>query len=150
MIGRSTALGMPEHGYDATVGARKRRLSTAMLLARKGYAVLVVGRVHSEGMGSARSADRDRVAPTSPRTGVVIEEGRVTGIRGHRKGESTITRACQGGRGAGGHHSLVARSVKPQQYNEKPASGQLLHLHERSADGRLATVRVRVDGRFEV
>jgi 2-polyprenyl-6-methoxyphenol hydroxylase-like FAD-dependent oxidoreductase len=51
----------------------------------------------------------------------VTEAGRVTGIRGHRKDESTITERAQVVVGADGHHSLVARSVKAQQYNAKPA-----------------------------
>jgi flavin-dependent dehydrogenase len=40
---RSTTLDMPEYGYDAiVVGARCAGSPTAMLLARKGYRVLVV------------------------------------------------------------------------------------------------------------
>jgi flavin-dependent dehydrogenase len=53
-------------------------------------------------------------------TDVVIEDGRVTGIRGHRKGGSTITERARVVVGADGHHSLVARSVKPEQYGGKP------------------------------
>ena len=52
--------------------------------------------------------------------GLVIEEGRVTGIRGHRQGEPAVTEHARVVVGADGHHSLVARSVKPEQYNEKP------------------------------
>lgn len=51
---------------------------------------------------------------------VVIEEGRVTGIRGHWKGEPAVTEHARVVVGADGHHSLVARSVNPEQYNEKP------------------------------
>jgi hypothetical protein len=44
-MGRSTALDMPENGYDAiVVGARCAGSPTALLLARMGYRVLVVDR----------------------------------------------------------------------------------------------------------
>jgi flavin-dependent dehydrogenase len=44
-MGPSTALDMPENGYDAiVVGARCAGSPTAMLLARMGHRVLVVDR----------------------------------------------------------------------------------------------------------
>jgi flavin-dependent dehydrogenase len=54
-------------------------------------------------------------------TDVLIEDGRVTGIRGHGRGESTITERARVVVGADGHHSRVARAVQAQSYNEKPA-----------------------------
>ena len=177
-------------GYDAiVVGARCAGSPTAMLLARKGYRVLVVDRatfpsdtisthlIHPPGVSALREwgllermiatgcpgidtyaydlgpftisgspgTDESPLAYAPRRTvldkllvdaaseagaevrqgftvtDVVSEEGRVTGIRGHRKGESTITERARVVVGADGHHSLVARSVKAQQYNEKPA-----------------------------
>lgn len=189
-MGGSTALEKPENGYDAiVVGARCAGSPTAMLLARKGYTVLVVDQatfpsdtisthlIHPPGVSaleewglldrltatgcpgidtyaydlgpftiSGSPGTRESPLAYAPRrtvldkllvdaasaagaevrqgftvTGVVIEEGRVTGIRGHRKGESTITERARVVVGADGHHSLVARSVKPQQYHEKPA-----------------------------
>jgi 2-polyprenyl-6-methoxyphenol hydroxylase-like FAD-dependent oxidoreductase len=181
---------MHEHEYDAiVVGARCAGSPTAMLLARKGYEVLVVDRasfpadtisthlIHPPGVAAlAEWGVMDRLVATgcpgidtyaydfgpftisgapgtgdaplayAPRrtvldkqlvdaaseagaevrqgftvTGLVSEKGRVTGIRGHRKGESTITLHARVVVGADGHHSLVARSVDPQQYGEKPA-----------------------------
>ncbi|MGH9049771.1 MAG: NAD(P)/FAD-dependent oxidoreductase [Acidimicrobiia bacterium] len=51
---------------------------------------------------------------------VVIEDGRVTGIRGHGKGGATVSEGARVVIGADGRHSLVARAVEPEQYNEKP------------------------------
>ena len=51
---------------------------------------------------------------------VVVEDGRVTGIRGHSKGGETVTERSRVVIGADGRHSTVARAVKPEQYNERP------------------------------
>jgi 2-polyprenyl-6-methoxyphenol hydroxylase-like FAD-dependent oxidoreductase len=51
---------------------------------------------------------------------VLIEQGRVTGIKGHgRNGETVVERATVV-IGADGRHSLVAKAVQPERYNEKP------------------------------
>jgi flavin-dependent dehydrogenase len=51
---------------------------------------------------------------------VVFDNGTVTGIRGHGKGGESVTENARVVIGADGRHSLVARDVKPEQYNEKP------------------------------
>ena len=51
---------------------------------------------------------------------VVFEDGRATGIRGHREGGPVTTERARVVVGADGHHSLVARRVRPEQYNEMP------------------------------
>jgi flavin-dependent dehydrogenase len=51
---------------------------------------------------------------------IVFDNGTVTGIRGHDKGGQTVTERARVVIGADGRHSLVARDVKPDQYNEKP------------------------------
>ncbi len=51
---------------------------------------------------------------------VVIDDGRATGVRGHSKGGRTVTEQARVVIGADGLHSLVARAVRPEQYNEKP------------------------------
>ncbi len=51
---------------------------------------------------------------------VVIEDGRVTGVRGHGKGGKNVTERARVVIGADGWHSLVARAVRPAQYHEKP------------------------------
>jgi 2-polyprenyl-6-methoxyphenol hydroxylase-like FAD-dependent oxidoreductase len=51
---------------------------------------------------------------------IVIEDGRVTGLRGHGKGGTTVTERARVVIGADGRHSLVAAAVRPEQYHEKP------------------------------
>ena len=51
---------------------------------------------------------------------IVADDGRVTGIRGHDRGGTTVTERARVVIGADGRHSTVARAVKPQQYNERP------------------------------
>jgi 2-polyprenyl-6-methoxyphenol hydroxylase-like FAD-dependent oxidoreductase len=52
---------------------------------------------------------------------VLIEDGRATGIKGRDKGGSSVTERARVVVGADGWHSIVAKAVKPEQYNEKPA-----------------------------
>jgi flavin-dependent dehydrogenase len=51
---------------------------------------------------------------------VVFDDGRVTGIRGRGQGGGSVTEHARVVVGADGRHSLVARTVKPEQYHEKP------------------------------
>jgi flavin-dependent dehydrogenase len=51
---------------------------------------------------------------------VLIEGGRVTGIRGHAKGGKTSSEHARVVVGADGRHSVVAEAVDPEHYNEKP------------------------------
>jgi flavin-dependent dehydrogenase len=201
---------MSDNEYDAiVVGARCAGSPTAMLLARKGYRVLVVDRasfpsdtisthlIHPPGVAaldewgllervlatgcpaidtyafnferftiSGAPGTRETPLAYSPRrtvldkllvdaaseagaevregftvTDVVIEEGRVTGIRGHRKGNPPVTERARVVVGADGHHSLVARSVNAEQYNEKPPL-QVSYYTYMSG--------LPMDGRFEI
>ena len=178
---------MATNEYDAiVVGARCAGSPTAMLLARKGYKVLVVDRttfpsdtisthiVHPQGVAALeRWGLRDRVTatgcppihtytfdfgpftiegspgtPDSPvaycprrtvldpvlvqgaaeagaevREGfgvdeVIIEDGRVTGVRGSSKDGPSVTERARIVVGADGLRSFVARSVEAEQYNE--------------------------------
>ena len=52
---------------------------------------------------------------------VVSEEGRVVGIKGHTSAGAAVTERARVVVGADGRHSLVAETVRPEQYNEKPA-----------------------------
>ena len=200
---------MAENSYDAiVVGARCAGSPTAMLLARKGYKVLVVDRarfpsdtvsthiVHPPGVSALRRwglldrlvatgcppidtyafdfgpftisgapgtedapvaygprrtvldkllVDAASEAGAEVREGftveqVVVEDGRVTGVRGRGKGGGTVTEHARVVVGADGRHSLVARAVKPEQYNEKP---QLLCGYYTYWSG------LPMDGRFE-
>jgi flavin-dependent dehydrogenase len=51
---------------------------------------------------------------------VVVEDGRVTGIRGHSSGGRTVTEHATVVIGADGLRSPVARAVRAEQYHEKP------------------------------
>jgi flavin-dependent dehydrogenase len=180
---------MSQEQYDAiVVGARCAGSPTAMLLARRGYRVLVVDRanfpsdtlsthmLHPPGVAAlqrwnlldalaasgcppietyafdfgpftiAGAPDTDAV-PTAycPRRTVldkllvdgavdagaemregftveeiVIEDGRVVGIRGHAKDGPVVTERAQVVVGADGRFSLLADAVAPEQYHEKP------------------------------
>jgi flavin-dependent dehydrogenase len=177
-------------GYDAiVVGARCAGSPTAMLLARRGYRVLLVDKatfpsdtmsthfIHPPGVaalkrwgllesleatgcpvverydfdfgplklsGSPRASDGVTSAYGPRRTvldallveaavaagaelregftveDVLVEDGRVTGIRGHAKGGSSVTDRAPIVIGADGKHSLVAKAVKPASYSEVP------------------------------
>jgi flavin-dependent dehydrogenase len=180
---------MRENDYDAiVVGARCAGSPTAMLLARKGYKVLVVDRarfpsdtisthlIHPPGVAALKEwglldqllatgcpgidtyefdfgsftisgAPGTNESPLAyaPRrtvldkllvdaaaeagaevreeftvTDLLFEDGRVTGIRGHRMGEPAVTEHARVVVGADGHHSLVARRVGADRYNENP------------------------------
>jgi 2-polyprenyl-6-methoxyphenol hydroxylase-like FAD-dependent oxidoreductase len=175
--------------YDAlVVGARCAGAPTAMLLARRGYRVLVVDKatfpsdtisthlVHPPGVAALRrwglldrlvatgcppidtysfdfgpitlsgspGTDEEPVAYGPRRTvldkllvdaaaeagaevredftveGLAVEDGRVTGIRGHGKGGQTVEERARTVIGADGRHSLVAEAVGPAQYHERP------------------------------
>lgn len=180
---------MTDDQYDAiVVGARCAGSPTAMLLARRGYKVLLVDRstfpsdtisthlIHTPGVAALdRWGLLDRLVATgcppidtyvfdfgpfalsgspgipgwpvsyAPRRTVfdkllvdaaseagveareaftvedlLIEDGRVMGIHGHAKGGKTVTERARLIIGADGRNSLVARAVRPHQYNEKP------------------------------
>ena len=180
---------MAKNHYDAiVVGARCAGSPTAMLLARKGYKVLVVDKaafpsdtisthlVHPPGVAALRrwglldalvatgcppidtysfdfgpfaisgapGTDDAPVAYAPRRTvldkllldaaseagaearegftveDVLIEDGRVTGVRGHSKGSLPVTEHARVVIGADGLHSLVAQAAGAEQYNEKP------------------------------
>lgn len=176
--------------YDAiVVGARCAGSPTAMLLAQKGYRVLVVDRasfpsdtvsthvIHAPGVaalrrwglldkvlasgcppiavysfdfgpfaiaGTPRPVDGSSIAYAPRRTvldkvlvdaavaagaevrerfsveEVLFEDAAVVGIRGHGAGGRSVVERARVVIGADGRNSLVARAVRPEQYNEKP------------------------------
>jgi 2-polyprenyl-6-methoxyphenol hydroxylase-like FAD-dependent oxidoreductase len=71
---------------------------------------------------------------------LVSENGRITGVCGHDKGGATITEHARVVIGADGRHSLVAHTVSPDQYHEKPP---LLAAYYAYWSG------LPMDGRFE-
>jgi len=52
---------------------------------------------------------------------IVMDGGRATGIRGHSKGGKTFTESSTVVIGADGKHSLLAKAVEPEAYNERPS-----------------------------
>ena len=209
---------MANNQYDAiVVGARCAGAPTAMLLARKGYKVLVVDRarfpsdtisthlLHPPGVAALRRWGLlDRLTATScpqiqtyafdfgpftisgspgteeapvaygPRRtvldkllveaaseagaevregftveDVVLDDGRVTGVRGHSRDGRTVTEHAKVVIGADGRHSLVARAVGPEQYNDKPQllCGYYTYWSGLPMDGRFETY-IRPDRAF--
>ena len=51
---------------------------------------------------------------------VLTEDGRVVGIKGHSKTGSAVTERAKIVVGADGRNSLVAQTVQPEKYNERP------------------------------
>jgi flavin-dependent dehydrogenase len=51
---------------------------------------------------------------------VVVEDGRVTDVRGPGRPGRTVTERARVVVGADGRHSAVARAVGPEQYHERP------------------------------
>ena len=200
---------MANNRFDAiVVGARCAGSPTAMLLARKGYKVLVVDRarfpsdtvsthlLHPPGVAALQrwglldqltatdcppintyafdfgpftisgspGTDKAPVAYGPRRTlldkllvdaasaagaevregftvdEIVVEDGRVSGVRGHGRDGRTVSEHARVVIGADGRHSHVARAVEPEQYNDKP---QLLCGYYTYWSG------LPMDGRFE-
>jgi flavin-dependent dehydrogenase len=52
---------------------------------------------------------------------ILVDDGRVTGIRGHAKDGGSITERAKVVVGADGRHSLLAKTVQPESYNERPS-----------------------------
>ena len=72
--------------------------------------------------------------------GVLVEDGRVVGIKGHSKDGASIIERAQIVVGADGRHSLVAEAVRPERYDERPP---LLAAYYTYWSG------LPMDGRFE-
>ncbi len=51
---------------------------------------------------------------------LIIENGRVIGVRGRSEGGESVTEHAEVVIGADGLHSLVAEALRPEKYNEKP------------------------------
>jgi flavin-dependent dehydrogenase len=200
--------------FDAiVVGARVAGAPTAMLLAQKGYSVLLVDRdrfpsdtmsthyIHQPGVAALkRWGLLDRVIATGAqpirritveRAGIALtgmgrfgeidhtlcprryalddvlvraaveagaelredfivddltwEDGAVIGIRGHRKGGPTVEERARVVIGADGVHSVVARAVKAEEYNVRPAMGCGYYAYWRGVPMNGAEVRALDD-----
>jgi 2-polyprenyl-6-methoxyphenol hydroxylase-like FAD-dependent oxidoreductase len=71
---------------------------------------------------------------------IVLEQGRVSGIRGHGRDGRTVTESARVVVGADGRRSLVAQVVRPESYRERPP---LLAAYYTYFSG------LPMDGRFE-
>jgi 2-polyprenyl-6-methoxyphenol hydroxylase-like FAD-dependent oxidoreductase len=208
---------MSDGSYDViVVGARCGGSPTAMLLARKGYRVLLLDKatfpsdtmsthfVHPPGLAALeRWGLLERLAATgcppvdtysfdfgpltiagSPqpidgiahghcprrivldkllveaaveagaelREGFTVDEiladnGTVTGVRGHAKGGSAVTERAQVVVGADGRHSLVAKTVKAEQYNERPSHLAMYYAYWSGMPSRGFETTIRAEDR---
>jgi 2-polyprenyl-6-methoxyphenol hydroxylase-like FAD-dependent oxidoreductase len=60
---------------------------------------------------------------------ILVDGGRVTGIRGHAKGGPTVTERARVVVGADGRHSLLAKVVQPERYDEVPALAPVYYAY---------------------
>jgi 2-polyprenyl-6-methoxyphenol hydroxylase-like FAD-dependent oxidoreductase len=74
---------------------------------------------------------------------IVAADGVVTGIRGHAKGGATVTEHAQVVIGADGRHSLMAKTVQPEQYDERRSHLAMYYAYWSGlpADGFDTTIR---------
>ena len=74
---------------------------------------------------------------------ILAEDGQVTGIRGHAHGGADVTELAKVVIGADGRHSLVAKTVKPDQYNALPSRQAMYYAYWSNlpVDGFMITVR---------
>ena len=204
-------------GYDAIiVGARCAGSPTAMLLARRGYRVLLLDKatfpsdtmsthfVHPPGLaalarwgllerleatgcppvetysfdfgpltisGSPRPVDGiangycprrtvlDKLlvdaaveAGAELREGFTVDEisavdGAVTGIRGHAKEGEAVTEHARVVIGADGKHSLVAKTVQPEEYNERRSHLAMYYAYWSGLPSRGFETTIRAENR---
>jgi 2-polyprenyl-6-methoxyphenol hydroxylase-like FAD-dependent oxidoreductase len=60
---------------------------------------------------------------------IVAADGAVTGIRGHAKAGATVTERARVVIGADGRHSLVAKAVQPEHYNERRSRAAMYYAY---------------------
>ena len=60
---------------------------------------------------------------------VLASDGKVAGIRGHEKDGDEVTEHATVVIGADGKHSLVAKTVKPEQYEERPSRQAMYYAY---------------------
>ena len=60
---------------------------------------------------------------------ILSEDGAVTGIRGHSRGGDSVTEKAKVVIGADGKHSLLAKAVEPEAYNERPSQMAMYYAY---------------------
>ncbi|MEP6953789.1 MAG: NAD(P)/FAD-dependent oxidoreductase [Solirubrobacteraceae bacterium] len=78
---------------------------------------------------------------------VLASEGTVTGIRGHEKGGPAVTEQAHVVIGADGRHSLVVKTVRPEQYNERRSQLAMYYAYWSSLPTEGFDTTVRAEGR---
>lgn len=74
---------------------------------------------------------------------ILAADGVVTGVRGHAKGGTAVTERAQVVIGADGKHSLMAKTVQPEQYDERRSHLAMYYAYWSGlpADGFDTTIR---------
>jgi 2-polyprenyl-6-methoxyphenol hydroxylase-like FAD-dependent oxidoreductase len=72
---------------------------------------------------------------------ILLEDGRISGIRGRGRQGETVTERARVVVGADGRHSLLARATRPEQYHQKPQllCGYYTYWSGLPMDGRFQT-----------
>ncbi len=60
---------------------------------------------------------------------ITADDGTVTGIRGHSRGGQSTVEKAKVVIGADGKHSLLAKAIKPEEYNERPSRAAMYYAY---------------------
>lgn len=77
---------------------------------------------------------------------ILIEDGVVKGIRGALKGGAEVTEEAKIVIGADGLHSIVAKAVKPEEYNAKPSLSFAYYTYWSGYEPRTCELHFQEDG----
>jgi flavin-dependent dehydrogenase len=74
---------------------------------------------------------------------LLVADGTVTGIRGHARGGAEVGERARVVIGADGIHSLVAKTVRPERYGERPSQSVIYYAYfsDLPVDGYEVTIR---------
>jgi 2-polyprenyl-6-methoxyphenol hydroxylase-like FAD-dependent oxidoreductase len=78
---------------------------------------------------------------------IVSEDGAVTGIRGHSKGGDSVTEKAKVVIGADGKHSLLAKAVETEAYNERPSQMAMYYAYWSDLPVEGFETRIRAENR---
>jgi flavin-dependent dehydrogenase len=60
---------------------------------------------------------------------ILSDDGTVTGVRGHSKGGDSVNERAEVVIGADGKHSLLAKAVEPEEYNQRPSQMAMYYAY---------------------